>query len=385
MLTILRLRMLKFKDDYPIMLIMTVLAIAFSFVFSLSQGGEVGLQTVGIVDDAGTAFSQEVVEKIQSSGDYRLVFGTREDIREALQANEVPFSLYFPESFNLENREIVIFRAIESMEGLQAENKLLNLIDATARTTQLSETIAEAFPALDAEVLKTRIESDLERWPTYTLTTFSVGRGVWEDFDYMMHLLIGFSVMFSMYTMIFGMGDILTDKKLLTYQRVMVSPLSSMQFLTGHLVSSMFFGFVQMTIVLGVGKYLFGIDWGQNLLGILLVVLSFIFTVSAMGLMLSSLVRTMGQLGAISPIIITGTAMIGGCMWPLEIVNSKILLFLSNLTPQKWAMSGIKNLAMYNLAFESILKPVGILIAMGILFIVVGLVLMRRSELSFSR
>ncbi len=147
----------------------------------------------------------------------------------------------------------------------------------------------------------------------------------------------------------------------------------------------MFFGFVQMAIVLIAGQYLFNIDWGENLMGIFAVVLSFIFAISSFGLLLSNVVKTMGQLGAISPIVITGTAMLGGCMWPLEIVNSKLLLTLSDFTPQKWAMVGMKNLAMYDMALSSIVKPIGILVLMGTIFLALGIYLLDKSELRFSR
>ena len=64
-------------------------------------------------------------------------------------------------------------------------------------------------------------------------------------------------------------------------------------------------------------------------------------------------------------------------MWPLEIVNNKILLFLAELTPQKWAMQGIENIAAKGMGFEAALLPTIILLSMGIIFFGIGIKTMR--------
>lgn len=384
MLNIIRLRMLKFRDEYFIMLIMTVLALAFTFVFTLSQTEGNGVQKIGIIDESNSPFTQEIISEIERSGNYYSVILNKEDMLKQLKDRELPFSLYFDESFDKMNLNVTVIRGIESMEGVQAINDLTNLINNQVIVDDIVDQISLGFTDINKDEIKTQYQHNFEQWQTYSIKTTNFGESVWKDFDFLMHLLIGFNIMFSMYTMIFGMGDILTDRKLLTFQRVMVTPIKKSDFIIGNLISTMFFGFVQMTIVLFGGQLLFGVNWGDNILGVLLIIFTFIFTVSAMGLMLSNVVKTMGQLGAMTPIIITGTSMLGGCMWPLEIVNSKVLLFLSNFTPQKWTLEGIKNLAMYNYGMESIIVPIAVLLLMGSVFLILGIYFLDKSELSFS-
>ena len=177
----------------------------------------------------------------------------------------------------------------------------------------------------------------------------------------------------------------LNDKKLRVFQRTLVSPVKKRDIVIGNLISTMAIGFMQMLVVLLVGQFVLGINWGQYFYGVVLIIFTFIFTVSALGLLLSNVVSTMGQLGALTPIIITATSMIGGCMWPLEIVNSKVLLMASNFTPQKWALAGIKSIAMYNNELSSIIKPTAILLSMGVVFLIAGIYLLDKSELSFNQ
>lgn len=115
-----------------------------------------------------------------------------------------------------------------------------------------------------------------------------------------------------------------------------------------------------------------GMDWGNSLVGVMLVAFAFIFATTSLGLLISSLVKTQSQLSALSPIILTGTSMIGGTMWPLEIVESKVLLFLANLTPQKWAIEGIKSIVVHEQEISSILPNLGVLVLMGGVFFIIG-------------
>lgn len=80
----------------------------------------------------------------------------------------------------------------------------------------------------------------------------------------------------------------------------------------------------------------------------------------------------MAQLGAISPIILTGMAMLGGCMWPLEIITSKSLLMLANITPHKWAIAAIKNAVVYGKIDQDTMLSVSVLLVMGIVYLILG-------------
>lgn len=64
-------------------------------------------------------------------------------------------------------------------------------------------------------------------------------------------------------------------------------------------------------------------------------------------------------------------------MWPLDIVSNKVLLFLAELTPQKWAMQGMENIASRGMGFEAAVLPTIVLLAMGSLFFAAGVKLMK--------
>jgi ABC-2 type transport system permease protein len=204
-----------------------------------------------------------------------------------------------------------------------------------------------------------------------------VETGADSGFDNRKHSMIGFSIFFSMYTMVFGIGTILNDRQYKTWQRMLISPVSKASILGGSMVVAYITGAIQIGVLILGGRYLLGIDWGSSMSGILMVAAAFVFTVTSMGLMLSGVVKTHAQLSAVTPVVLTSTSMLGGCMWPLEIVNNKLLLFLAELTPQKWAIQGMESIASKGMGFSAAVFPTIVLIAMGVLFFAVGVKIMK--------
>ena len=184
--------------------------------------------------------------------------------------------------------------------------------------------------------------------------------------------MIGFTVFFSSYTMVFSIGTLLNDKQYKSWERMIISPLSMTSILGGTMLVSFLVGLVQIGILIIGGKYLLAVDWGRSMAGIGMVAAAYVFTITSMGLMISSLVKTQAQLSAVAPVVLTSTAMVGGSMWPLEIVNNKILLFLAELTPHKWAIQGMESIAAKGMGFEAAITPTIVLFLMGIIYFTIG-------------
>ena len=159
------------------------------------------------------------------------------------------------------------------------------------------------------------------------MTSFRTqGESEWADYNDLMHYVLGFMLFFSTFSMIYVMSDILKEKKQHIFQRNLVTPINRASQLFAKMFVTFLLGFVQISIILLAGKYLFHIHWGGNLGILLLISACYILTFTCLGLFLSSIVKSYDQLGALSPIILVSTAMLGGCMWPIELITNKGLL-----------------------------------------------------------
>ncbi len=274
---------------------------------------------------------------------------------------------------------ISILKAKEDINIFVLENLATNTLFNVQSTSNIAKEITEYLNELkpiDNESMETVIYKDIQdsfnrRRPMTVVKSFINSNNI-EEYDNSKHMTIGMILYLSMYTIVFGIGSILEDRQYHTWDKMLISPLTKAEILSGNLIATFFIGALQISILVVLTKYLMGMYWGECIAGVILVAVTFIFTTTSLGLMVAGFVKTHRQLSAISPIILTGTSMLGGTMWPLEIVESKILLFLANLTPQKWALEGIENLIIYGRGIGDILPNIGILALMGIIFFIIG-------------
>ena len=65
--------------------------------------------------------------------------------------------------------------------------------------------------------------------------------------------------------------------------------------------------------------------------------------------------------------------MIGGAYWPLEIVESPLLIALSKINPITYGMEVLNGVALYGYPLEELLFPISILILMGVVMTGIGM------------
>jgi ABC-2 type transport system permease protein len=209
---------------------------------------------------------------------------------------------------------------------------------------------------------------------------FAAGsQGYQERFVTNVHYLMGFNIFFVTFSIVFTIGGILEDKKLKTWNRIRISPVPGASVLAGNFIPAFAVGAVQMCIVLVLGQVLFGMDFGDRLLPILLVFAAFVLTATCFGLLLSALFNTYEQLNAGTPVILVAMGMLGGCMWPLSIVGSDILLGVANAMPQKWALQAAESLAAGG-SLKGAAGNILVLLGMAVVFFAISVALYNKKQ-----
>lgn len=93
---------------------------------------------------------------------------------------------------------------------------------------------------------------------------------------------------------------------------------------------------LQALLIVVVGAVLFGVSWGNPLAAAALIGMWALVRTGA-GMVSGTLFRTPEQATAIGPTIGIAFGMLGGCMWPLEIVPQSVRA-LGHSTPHAWAV-----------------------------------------------
>jgi ABC-2 type transport system permease protein len=182
----------------------------------------------------------------------------------------------------------------------------------------------------------------------------------------------GIAVMFAMFFVVSGAGTILLEREQGTLRRLLTTPASKATILGGKLLGVFISATIQFSLLVLVGQLAFDVDWGQSPAALIVIVLAFTFSITALGMLAASLVRTYAQIDAISTVLILPLAGLGGAMWPIEIVP-EFMQRIALWVPTGWAMRGFHDIITRGLGLQDILLEAGMLMLFGIAFLSIGL------------
>lgn len=186
----------------------------------------------------------------------------------------------------------------------------------------------------------------------------------------------GYSVMFLLFGVMLGAEMLLEERDKGTLGRLMVAPVSRASILGGKLVAQFAIAAAQMTILFSVGHFGFGMNLGNSLAGLILIVAVTAFTATAGGLLLASVVKTRRQATSLGTLIVILMSALGGSWWPLSIVPG-FMQVIGHFTINAWALDGINALILKGQGFSAILIPTGVLFVYGAACFAVGLKMFR--------
>nr|WP_286168661.1 ABC transporter permease [Roseburia sp. 1XD42-34] len=193
--------------------------------------------------------------------------------------------------------------------------------------------------------------------------------------------LFGFSLFFVIYTIGHSTTAMLTEKKQGIWDRIILSPVSKWKMYVGNLIYSFFEGYLQVVIIFSFFFVVFDIDYNGMLWKALLLLIPYVFAMVALTILLISVIKNIQQFNVLITIVAVSMAMIGGAYWPIEIVESKILLTLAKFNPVAYAMEALKGVVNYGYSWDQLYYPISILLLMGVVMISIGIHLMERRHI----
>jgi ABC-2 type transport system permease protein len=152
------------------------------------------------------------------------------------------------------------------------------------------------------------------------------------------------------------------DRKAGIIGRMLSTPTAPSSVLAGLGLSKLAFALAQSAVLVSVGSVAFGVVWGDPFAALVLTV-TFAVLCTAIGLLVGSWVRDAEQAQAIGIPLSVGLGMLGGCMWPLDIVPRPMQL-LGHLTPHAWAMDAWVELIFDGGSLTAILPNLAVLAGM---------------------
>jgi ABC-2 type transport system permease protein len=149
-------------------------------------------------------------------------------------------------------------------------------------------------------------------------------------------------VLFVFINALAGGAAMIQTRKLGIFSRALAAPIRARDLVLGEALCYFTLALGQALLIVVVGAVLFGVSWGNPLAAAALIGMWALVGTGA-GMLSGTFFRTEDQATAIGPAVGIAFGMLGGCMWPLEIVPQSVRL-AGHATPQAWAVDAWVNL-----------------------------------------
>jgi ABC-2 type transport system permease protein len=212
----------------------------------------------------------------------------------------------------------------------QSVNTLLDRSVLRLNTMRAAEQLVMPEGAVDQPLARDRaatFDRDLfdGRWenPQLTLAPRTLGRLQDDDWgltDAHQHVGPAYVLFFVMMFLLLTAKDLVAARQDRTLARLVMSRATSTDLVLGFFAGGMAIGLVQATILLVLNSLAFGLDYGDSVLGLVLVVFLFAGFSSGAAVLLGSLARTGAQADGLGMALTMTMAALGGLWWPLEVV-----------------------------------------------------------------
>ena len=170
------------------------------------------------------------------------------------------------------------------------------------------------------------------------------------------------------------------ENTLHTLTRLKTSSIKKINIIISKIALGIVIGIMQIILVYITSTKLFGVNWGQKLIYIFVVLISFIIFSSVLGISISMIFADQKTAYTLTNMLIIVMGFLGGSYVPLCLVKSaRITSFLCQLVPNYWvniALLGLK----YNVDTSYYISAINISLGGAVLMIVLGKIISKLKE-----
>ena len=174
-----------------------------------------------------------------------------------------------------------------------------------------------------------------------------------------------------------GSATLIQARRLGVVARMLAGPMTAGQLVAGQVLGRWAIGLFQGGYIMLASTVLFGVDWG-NLPLSLLVLLLFSLVASGAAILLGTLLDNEGAAGGLGVGLGLVLAALGGSMLPLELFPDTIRR-VADLTPHAWAYDAFAEIQRRGGNLVDVLPNLGVLAAMAVVLASLGAWSLRRS------
>ena len=365
-----------------------IFSVFLSGAFGGSDDGEVDSRIpVFVVNEDGSELASTFLNRIDDSGVVRQLNGDGEAARAAFDDGDVSAILTIPAGFGetlAQGQPLNV--QLEARPGnlnvTVAEQAIFAAADVVGQSLAVAAASVAAAEALapfadDAErqayfaaSLLAAQDALADRPDRIRSTQSEAANTEAESFDPAPFIAAGQLVTWVFIPLLGASGVYAYERTQGTLRRMVTTPTGKITFLGGTIIGQLGAAILQMIILITIGTWL-GINWGDNYLGLGIMIIAFGLAGVAFGTMLATFIRTPEQANGTSILLGMTLSMLGGCWFPLENFPAAAQRF-AQLLPTTHAMSGFSDMIVRGQGIGEIMPEVGILLGFMVVFLAIG-------------
>ena len=358
------------------------------------------LSDVLLVNEDGEAFGNQVADALKAIDELRITqMITMQQAEERVALGEAAAAVVIPDDFTRKVDshtpsviEVIVDPAQPESAGIvtgimnqvvtevtiwgEIQYGIRTLLDESGMLSDAGEETQRAVEAQNLGVIMTSL-NELRQNPAILVTSEDLEGEATDGgiTTYFAYLFPGLTVMFAFFAVSMSGVSLLNERDSGTLRRLLASPLSRGSIIGGKMLAVMLLVIMQVVVLFGVASLFFGMPLGQSPLALIFLTLALGLVVAAMGLFIAALARTTRQADNIGTILGFVLAGIGGAIaisaTPLS-RSEGFMGILSKLTPHAHAVEGYYSVMAENGSLIQILPQLGVLLVMGIGFVLIA-------------
>jgi ABC-2 type transport system permease protein len=147
-------------------------------------------------------------------------------------------------------------------------------------------------------------------------------------------------------------------------RRLAAAPVRQRTIVAAQVANKLVIATAQAIGLLFLGVEVFGVHWG-NPLAVALIVVFLALSLAGLSVLVGVWAKTQEQAIALSVVVGIAFGMLGGCMYPLDVVGNAVRM-VGHAVPQAWAMDAFVKLIYHHAGIVSVLPEIGALAGFGV-------------------
>ena len=304
-----------------------------------------------VLDESRSQQSRALIDRMVNTGNFDLVglVADREELRGAIESGRARAAIVVPPDY-----------ARDLLRGRTAHAQVI--VDA-ADPMASSAALSGASLAGQAEAV--------ERLPTMRALPVDVRVRPWYNPDlrsstYIVPGIIG--VLLSMTLVLITSMAIVRERERGTLEQLVVTPIARTSIMLGKLAPFLLIGYVQITVVLLLGRLVFHVPIRGSLFELYLLSFPFMVASLGVGLLLSTLVKTQAQAVQLGFFYLMPNILLSGFMFP-RIAMPKLAQWIGALLPLTYYLDVLRGVLIKGVPFRQLLDEGLVLSLFGVALI----------------